>query len=368
MKFMRILFAAVAALLLAGCKQQKAPVTFTFLNKDAVFSKDSVRNFLSRVPDEQADSSKAVFLKGIGMIKNGNNATAAIAAFKQSLCIYPTANAYYELGNAYLKTKKWRMALQSFEMAEAMNFTPLGNVLFGQASCYAEMDSTEKMYSYLTYAVQNGFVDRSKVLNNPHFATYKNDGMLLTNYNEAMSGNGDPDEILWQGYTQDFKQASFPYKLDSGSYHKMGEPRIISYDYEKFVPEMRDNKFSRDVGSEYFYVAKVMQTELCSVVLYGCRSYEYIGSPVYYVMASFDSKGKLVDKMIVSGAKTYDENSKDFIAQSANRFQIQEFKNTYEKSTDENGFENNKIISRALVATYHYAIDANGKFVTTQQG
>lgn len=135
------------------------------------------------------------------------------------LSIYPTANAYYELGNVYLQTKKWSIALQSFEMAEAMNFTPSGNVLFGQASCYAEMDSTEKIYSYLTYAVQNGFVDRAKILTNPHFATYKNDDMLLTSYNEAMSGTGDPEEILWQGYTQDFKQASFPYKLDSA--HKI---------------------------------------------------------------------------------------------------------------------------------------------------
>ncbi|HVF81353.1 MAG TPA: hypothetical protein VM884_05445 [Flavisolibacter sp.] len=365
---MRILLAAVIALFLASCKEQKAPVTITYLNREALFNKDSVRNFLSRVPDEQTDSSRAVFLKGIGLIKNNNKATEAIAAFKQSLAIYPTANAYYELGNAYLQTKKWRIALQSFDMAEAMNFTPLGNVLFGQASCFAEMDSTEKMYNYLTYAVQNGFVDRARILANPHFAKYKNDGMLLTSYNEAMSGNGDPEEILWQGYTQDFKQASFPYKLDSGSYRKMGEPKIISYDYEKFVPEMRDNKFSRDVGSEYFYVAKVMQTELCSVVLYGCRSYEYIGSPVFYFMASFDSKGKLIDKMIVSGAKTYDDNYKDFTAQSSNRFRIEEYKNTYEKSTDENGFENNKVISRTLVATHQYAIDANGRFVTTQQG
>jgi hypothetical protein len=111
-----------------------------------------------------------------------------------------------------------------------------------------------------------------------------------------------------------------------------------------------------------------MQTELCSVVLYGCRSYEYIGSPVHYFMASFDSKGKLVDKMIIGGSKTYDDNYKEFTAQSNNRFQIQEYKNAYEKSTDENGFENNKVISRELVATYQYAINAKGKFVTTQQG
>src|SRR5215218_1419515 len=124
---------------------------------------------------------------------------------------------------------------------------------------------------------------------------------------------------------------------------------------------MRDNKFSRDVGSEYFYVSKIMQTELCSVVLYGCRSYEYEGAPVYYILASFDSKGKLVDKMVVGGAKTFDENYKEFTAQNSNRFQIQEYKNTFEKNANEEGYENNKIVSRSLVATKQYAIDANGK-------
>jgi hypothetical protein len=148
----------------------------------------------------------------------------------------------------------------------------------------------------------------------------------------------------------------------------MGEPRIISYDYEKFVPEMRDNKFSRDVGSEYFYVARIMQTELCNVVMYGCRSYEDVGAPVYYILASFDTRGKLIDKMIVGGAKNFDDHYKEFKAHSNNRFQVQEYKNSYEKSTDENGFENNRIISRELAGTRQYVIHANGKFVTAQQG
>ncbi|HYO21924.1 MAG TPA: hypothetical protein VER36_05935 [Flavisolibacter sp.] len=365
---MRALLLSLAVITLFSCQDQKKPIAITYLNKNAVFNKDSLRSFLNAVSAAQADSSKAVFLKGIDLLKNGKNAKAAIGTFLQSLQIYPSANTYYELGNAYLQAKNWNGALRSFEMAESMDFTPLGSVLFKQASCYAEMDSSEKMYDYLKFAVQTGFVDRDMILNNPHFAKYKQDGYMLTVYNEAMSGNGDPEEILWRGYTQDFKQASFPYKIDSSSFLKMGEPQIISYDYEKFVPEMRDNKFSRDVGSEYFYVARIMQTELCSVVLYGCRSYESIGAPVYYILASFDSKGKMIDKMIVGGAKNYDDNYKEFTAQANNRFQIQEYKNTYEKSTDENGYENNKVISRSLVTTHQYAINAAGKFVSSQQG
>ncbi len=365
---MRLIIFLLAIVFAVSCKQSRKPIAISYLNKEAVFNKDSVRTFLDRVSTAQTDSSKAVFLKGVDLLKNSKNGSAAVDAFLQSLTIYPSAAAYYELGNAHLQTKDWKTALKSFAMAEAMNYAPIGSTLFGQASCYAEMDSMDRAYDYLTYAVQNGFVDRAKVLSNPHFATYKSDGMLLTTYNDAMSGNGDPDEILWQGYTQDFKPASFPYRIDSGSLRKMGELPIISYDYEKYVPEMRDNKFSRDVGSEYFYVAKVMQTELCSVVLYGCHSYEYAGGPSYYILASFNNKGKLIDKMVVGGAKTFDDNYKEFTAQAKDRFQIQEYKNTYEKSTDENGYEDNRITARSLVSTKQFAITAEGKFVTAQQG
>lgn len=349
-----------------SCKEKSRPLAYVSLPKQALFNKDSVRNFLNTVSDAQADSSKQLFLKAIDRLKNSNKADEAIALFQQSLSFYPTANAYYELGNAYLQQKDYTAALQSYDLAEGMDYKPLGNVFFKQASCFAEMDSTDKMYSYITYAVQNGFVDKQKIVSDVHFANFKNDYQLLTTYNEAMSGNGDPDEVLWQGYSNDFRQASFPFSVDTGTLRKLGEPQIISYDYEKYVPEMRDNKFSRDVGSEYFYVAKVMQTELCHVVLYGCRSYETEGSPVYYILASFSPKGKLLDKMVVGGAKTFDENYKVFTAKSDRQFQIEEYKNTYEKSTDENGFENNKIVSRQLVGTKQFMIDAAGKFVTAQ--
>ncbi|HEV7334046.1 MAG TPA: hypothetical protein VGN63_23630 [Flavisolibacter sp.] len=357
----------LAALAILSCNENSQPKTSVSLHQDALFSRDSVSAFLSTVPDQQLDSSKQAFLKGVDLLKNNNKATEAISLLRQSIAWYPNANAYYELGNAYLQTKKWNLALRAFELAEALDYKPLGHVFYKQAGCYAAMDSVNKMLDYVTYAVQNGFVDKQKIISNDHFANYKNDYMLLSAYNEAMSGNGDPDELLWHGYSQSFKQASFPFTVDSGTMRQMVEPETISYDYEKFVPEMRDHKFSRDVGSEYFYVAKILQTELCHVVLYGCRSYEEIGAPDYFILASFNPKGTLVDKMIVGGAKTFDENYKVFTAKNKNLYQVEEYKNTYEKDPVDYGFENNRIISRVLVATRQFQIDAKGKFITAQQ-
>lgn len=364
---MRLFFCLLTAGTILSCSDKGGPNSVAFLKKEALFSEDSVSAFLSTIPEQQSDSSKQAFLKGIDLLKNSKDAKAAIPFLQQSLSIYPNANAYYELGNAYLEIRDWAPALQSFKMAEVLDYKPLGNVLFKQASCYAAMDSADKMYAYIRYAVQNGFVDKRKIVEDSHFANYKNDYQLLNIYHEAMNGNGNPDEVLWHSYSNDFKQASFPFQADTGTVRQLGELQIISYDYEKFIPEMRDHKFSREVGSEYFYVAKLLQTELCHVVLYGCRSYEEEGAPVYYILASFNPKGKLIDKMIVGGAQTFDEAYKVFTAKNNQQFQIEEYKNNYEKNPAEAGFENNKLLSRQLVATKQFLIDANGKFISAQQ-
>ena len=146
---MRAFLPALAAIFLFSCSQKKESAHISYLNDNAIFNKDSLRNFLNTVSVRQADSSKAVFLKGIDLLKNGKQAEGAINAFIESLTIYPAANTYYELGNAFLQTKKWPSALQSFEMAESLDFSPLGSVLFKMASCYAEMDSTEKVLKNL---------------------------------------------------------------------------------------------------------------------------------------------------------------------------------------------------------------------------
>jgi tetratricopeptide (TPR) repeat protein len=364
---MRLLLFLLAGVTLFSCDEQNPSKTFLVMSKDALFDQDSINAFLSTVPDSQSDSSKQAFLRGIDFLKNSRNAKEAINYLHYSIRVYPNANAYYELGNAYLENKDPQAALQSFRLAEMMNYKPLGNVFFRQASCYAAMDSLDQMYNYVKYAVQNGFVDKRKILEDVHFANYKTDYQLLNTYNEAMGGNGDPDEVLWHSYSSDFKQAGFPLTVDSSTLRKLGQPLSISYDYEKFVPEMRDNKFSRDVGNEYFYVSRILQTELCHVVLYGCRPFEYAGAPAYYILASFTPKGKLVDKMIVGGAKSFDEAHKVFIADNSQHFRVEEYKNIYEKSTDEYGYENNKIVSQHLVATKQFLINAQGKFVSAQQ-
>jgi tetratricopeptide (TPR) repeat protein len=357
---MRKLLYLIPLVVTLSCHHKQA-ATVLVLDKSQLFMPDSVQQFLSALPADQSDSSKKLFLQGIDLFRNKNNPISAIESFVTSLMILPNASGYYELGNVYLENKQLPDALKAYEMAEKMNYSPWSTLLFKKASVFAAMENMDSAFTYISFAVENGFVDRSRIMNDPHFLRYKNDPWLVTIYNQAMSGNGDPEEILWQSYSRGFDQAKFPFVLDSGSFRKMGEVNYVSYDYEGYIPEMRDGKFSRDVGNEFFYVARLWRTPAYTSVIYGCQSYEEASSPVQFILAIFSNKGKLLDKKVVAGSKAFDMPYLEVKFKTATEFQVQEYINQYAKSTENDGYDNNPIVQRQLKSTQDFEIDAAGK-------
>jgi tetratricopeptide (TPR) repeat protein len=361
---MRNFFLQALVLTAIGCSQAKQhSFPFSHLAGDAVYDKDSVRAFLSRTPDVQEDSSRKMYLDAVDFLKNKKDPGKAINSFLQSLTLYPAANTYYELGNAFLEFGKYEEALKAFGMAEGMGYKPLGNLLFKQACCYAELESSE-VYEYVSFAVENGFVDRNKIFNDKHLKAYQSDMQMIAAYNEAMSGNGNPEEILWQGYSRGYPRiTSYPYSIDSGTFRRLGAIKYIPYDYENFVPQMRDNQFSRDVGNEFFYVIRLTDHDRFKAVVYGCQSYEDEGAPVYYILATFTNKGIMIDKKIIAGSETYDGLYREAVIRKDYVVDITEYQVTYKK--DEEGHSNySEPEKRDRVAMLRYGIDPNGKITT----
>jgi tetratricopeptide (TPR) repeat protein len=347
-----------------GCKDSAAGGSIAgALGKAALFNTDSVRHFLDLTPEAKRDSSQKIFLKALDLLKNKNKPAASVALFLEALSIYPNATAYYELGNAWLENSNPEQALDAYKMAELMDYSPWSHVLFKKACCYADKDESAEMFEYLSYAIENGFVDRNKIFTNAHLAKYKEYNQLTEVYNRAMAGNGNADAILWEGYSKQFGQSNFPFTIDSGTLKSIGKPVLISYDYEKYVTEMRDHKFSRDVGNEFFYFTKVTDRPAFKTVIYGSKSaYEGDLLPAYYLLASFAGNGRLLDKKLVSGTRALDDPFKECTFSSDTTFEIKEYKNTYEKNVETEGYDNNRIVKRDLVATNKFMIDSTGKF------
>lgn len=339
-------------------------ISLSRLSFNSLFNLDSVALFVRETPASFKDSSQKVFLNAVQLFVNQKNPVEAISIFIKALLIYPTPGAYYELGNAYLETGKYELALNAYTMAEKLDYKPLNAILFKKACCYAELDDYQS-YDYLSYAIENGFVNRDKIFNEPHFHKIRNTIQFTETYNEAMAGNGNADAILWEGYSKEFPEVSFPFLIDTGSYRKIKQADPISYDYEKFVTEMRDYKFSRDVGNEFFYYAKVINSDSITAVVYGSRAYssDEESIPVYYYLACFDKTGKLIDKKLIAGHKVLDEPVKECSFISSSSFEISEYKNEYQKTKNQYDYEVSKVMKRTFIKTTKFLITVSGKII-----
>jgi tetratricopeptide (TPR) repeat protein len=375
-----LLIAALLAAAFTSCKDKVAAdkkdpaaatvIPITPLADSLLFDDAAITKFAAGISDAQRDSGKRVFLQAIDLLKNKKDAAASIPLLMRSLALSPSDKTYYELGNAWLDAGEPKKALTAFEQAEAMEYSPLSYVLFKKACAFSELEDEENSIKFMSHAIENGFVDRDKIFNEPHFANARKSYNFTASYNAAMSGNGDPQTILWEAYSREFKPAVFPLVINEESFKKMGKPAYISYDYEKFVAEMRDYKFSRDVGNEFFYYTKVASGEAYEAFIYGTSDMSYAETVyplVQYTLVSYSRSGKLIDKLVVAGYKTYDEPFKILMMKENKSFEVKGFKQTYEKDPGEAGYQNNKVVKSELVSTKYYTIDNAGKFKEAKQ-
>jgi tetratricopeptide (TPR) repeat protein len=368
---------AICVIFFGACKNETTPTLgttgpVTSLSADAVYQFDSVVAYLQQARASQADTAKKLFLQAIDLYKNKKEAASSVPLFRQSLQFFPDNKTYYELGNALLATNRDSLAFQAFDMAERLDYNPLSYVLFKKACCLGGMageedwERREQAITYLKNAIENGFADRERIYNEPKLAAIRTGEDFTYMYNDAMSGNGDPAAVLWSGYSGSFPACSFPLTINMETVKNIKQPAAISYDFEKFVTEMRDYKFSRDVGQEFFYMAKVASTPDHETVVYGSRSYDagddlpYV--PTRFYLASYDKKGKLIDKLELAGQQSFDQVFKVATMQQNGHFEIKDYQNTWAKPVGDDGYANNKVVKSDLVKTSRYSIGTDGKF------
>jgi hypothetical protein len=142
----------------------------------------------------------------------------------------------------------------------------------------------------------------------------------------------------------------------------------ISYDYEKFVPEMRNAKFSREVEKEYYYCGLVKKDTAYTALIYAGRNnfiFDANGSPIFYLLTTYDRNGKIIDKMQVAGQSNFTENFKVLTLQPNGTLVISAFKNIYKEDPIEKGYDSNSVVKSEPQGTTAYRIGTNGKLEKT---
>ncbi len=338
------------------------------LAQNDIFNKDAVNDFLKSADKNSQQEAKKTFLTGVDQYRNRQQIDSAITSFKNSICIYPFAKTYYELGNVCMDKADIKMAIDAYKMAEGMSYEPLSLVLYNLSCAYSRSEDAEKSLNYLQLAIENGYTNLDHIMSDSDLVFVRKDVNFSETVKTSMAGNTSSDAVLFTMYKSHFTSLSMPYNLDEASSQKMDFDKTISYDYDAFVPGMVNAEFSRDVGDEYFYVGLINENEKYVALLFSQAGMGADKPPVHVYLATYQpEKGKLIDFEKIAGMEYYSDSLRTAVVKEDMSVEVKYFIQEWEKNPDDFGYEDNSRTALNQVAVKNFKIDVNGNIKETQK-
>lgn len=358
---MNIKASIVSIVLLAGCVQEQ-PET-VFLKEENIYNRDAVSLFLERGNIDK-EMAKTTFLNGVDLYRNKKDAEGAVGEFVRSISISPDAKSYYELGNALLDNKDYKTALKAYTMAEQLGFEPLSKLLYNMACVHSLNGEDYKSLQYLEYAIEAGYSNKEQIFTDPDLANLRKDDYYKHSVVRALGGAGYQGDVLWESFKREFHPAEFPVVINSETQNLFASASSISYDFEKYVSEMRDGKFSREVGKEFYYYVALGGNESYTALVYAAKNImagEH--APCSYMLITCNDAGKLIDKMEVGGHMTMEDLFKVCTINENLFLDVREYRHIYRDDPEEKGYIDNPVVDMQLVNTEKYSISEKGKIL-----
>lgn len=382
MKHPAIYGTVLSVLLLGACGNPGKPissepkVTLTEeeqhlqLTREDLFAGDKIRLYLKK-DTLQGTESNELFLTALDAYKNKKKTDEAAEGFIQSILRFPTAKAYYELGNVYMDQKKYSDALLAYRMAENLNYEPFSKLMYNIACVYSCLEKGQQSADYLEYAVQAGYLNVDNIAKDEDLSYLRNEYsyMYQAQLRRALNGVSDADKIYYLQFKKRFPIVKLPLNIkETISKTHFDMENAITYDFEKYIPEMRDEKFSREVSKGFYYYAKVAETADYTALIYIIRE-EFLGeqAPLTYKLVTFNKEGKIIDQLIVAGRENLNEELRTCSMNSQMEITVDLYETKYEKDPETEGYYDNPITSKSKVGTEHFKINTNGTIVETDR-
>ena len=309
--------------------------------------------------------STTFFLRGIDHLKNTRDTDSAVYLLRESILNFPSVKAYYELGNAYFEKRDFDQALKAYQMAERLGYEPFGTIMFQIAKIHSIKDKTDLSGQYLEYAIQAGFVNMDQINSDTSLQNLRKDTYTFTHHlSKALRGMNDADKLIWLQYKKSFQLMTLPLTLSQNYGHeRLLTSGFIVYDYERFIPEMRDEKFSRETSEGFYYGGELEETDAYVALIYLTKN-EFMPAeitPVSFTLATYTHSGKLIDKKDLAYFDIWAKNLTEARLAKNGSIEVSQFSVEFEKDPEEFGYEKNKVKSKTTENTEIYRISASGR-------
>jgi len=363
---MRILISCLflSLILLAGCSgnkpkvsanEEKLPIPYSLAPQN-VYRIDAINEALKTADAVQKAESRRMFMTGLDLLINKNEAASSVEYFKEAIYFYPDEKNYQHLFKAYLKNK-------TLDLADSINTVLLERIdytehIFNAALIAAAQKNADLCLNFLRDCVAQGFAFKEKITEEKLFEFLKDNqsyqSLILTHFNddEKMRQN------LFAAFMKQIPYIDLPFEIISDSAKSFNFDRYINYDFALFVPGMEDSRFSRDVSNEYMYVGK-FKCESGQALIY--KSYSVIAdtlNPVSVNLVVYDSNGTVKSNQEIACFCSALE-SKGFKIWQDMSFEVSTFKTNWEFDPLEKGYAGNKILSREKSAHNTYKIGSD---------
>lgn len=346
-------------------KQQRVDVQ---LSESDLFETSKIFAFLQNDVKFIEEANK-LYLNGLDAFKNKRNLDSADYYLRQSILKEPSGKAYYELGNVYMDKQEYDKALSAYNLAENLNFQPFSKILYNKSCVYSLQKDVELSGRYLEYALQAGYNNLDHIDQDADLAELRKSEHFKPALEKGVRGMSNAKNLFWLQFKKLFPKYSFPHKLKSQLDEKiMSGMQYISYDFEKYISEMRDEKFSREVSKGFYHYAQMYETDEFVAVVYIVKD-EFMGdaAPLLYRMATFTHDGKLIDKKRIGGKEYLSDNLWETTFNKDRTIDVSILEATYENDPEDVGYYDNKIISTKEVGKKRFKVNETGKIVDLSQ-
>lgn len=369
---MRSFIVASILLLLASCgepgdqlnKIKKEKRIDVQLSEADLFQTSKVFAFLQNEVKFIEEANK-LYLNGVDAFKNKKNLDSAAHYLRQSILKEPSAKAYYELGNVYMDRKQYDKALSAYDLAENLDFQPFSKILYNKACLYSQQKKLDMSSRYLEYALQAGYNNLDYIESDSDLEELRKTPKYQAAVEKGVRGMSNSKNLFWLQFKKLFHKYPFPHTLQPQMKDEaIAGLQYISYDFEKYISEMRDEKFSRETSKGFYHYAQLYETDDFVAVVYIVKE-EYMGemAPLLFRLATFTHEGKLIDKKRIGGKENLSDNIWVSTFNKDRTIDIKVMKATYEKDPEEEGYYDNKVVSTSKVGQLKYKVDAAGKIV-----
>jgi hypothetical protein len=308
MKYIYILIATTLITVLTFCTGEKETKTNASidsavkkrLSESDIFNQDTVARAIS-IPTstlKQKDESRKCFLRAMDLFVNKQKAKESVAMFREAIMFSPDYRMYYFLAKAYIELNDSENAKKANDIC-SIAYDPYYEPIFNDALISAIKKDTVSCISYLNQAVFEGFLNKSRIVNEKRFDFIRDDPSYISLIVSTFNDDAKLRALLFKNYLKSFPDLALPFSESIDSVKNHHYP-YINYDYAVFVPTMEDGRFARDVTNEYFAVGKLKLGNTYAVIY---KTYFAIAdtlNPVKTFVITYDSLGTIVDQEMLA--------------------------------------------------------------------